>query len=68
MNTQNDPQDLEALVEALRSLPAQQRAIFLALVSEEASYPILAKRFGIAMVEVEREFVRALIALDEARG
>lgn len=61
-----DPQILARLQTALRSLPARQRAIFLALVDEEASYSMLAERFGMNVADVEREFASALIALDAA--
>ena len=61
-----DPQHLAWRLAALRGLSSRQRAIFFAVVDSEASYAVLAQRFGISLAEIEHEFARALAALDAA--
>lgn len=51
---------------ALRQMTDLQRAIFLAMRFEDASYPELAERHGISVGQVEAEFAEALKILVHA--
>lgn len=51
---------------ALRRMTGLQRAIFLAMRFEDASYPELATRHGISVRQVEMEFAEALKILVRA--
>jgi RNA polymerase sigma-70 factor (ECF subfamily) len=51
---------------ALQRMTERQRAIFLAMRFEDASYPELAARHGIRVHQVEAEFAEALEILVRA--
>ncbi len=61
-----DPKLVHRMAAALRRLPERQRAIFLAVRHDRATYAELASRYGISIADVEREFARALVALADA--
>lgn len=60
------PELIARLEARLQRMPERRRAIFLAVRFDRAGYAELAAQHGLTARQVEREFARALLQLDDA--
>jgi RNA polymerase sigma-70 factor (ECF subfamily) len=58
-----DPAELARLDHAMRRVPRRQREIFLAVRLDNLSYPEIAERTGLSVMEVERHFADSLLSI-----
>jgi RNA polymerase sigma factor (sigma-70 family) len=65
MSESHDPEFLKRLEAALSNMPRLQREIFLAVRLDDLSYEEIARRTGLTVRRVERQFARSLYKLSK---
>lgn len=65
-NSPVTPDDIEQIGQALLTMPAQTRTIFLRHRLDGLSYPEIAEECGISVHRVERHIAKAMLHLDRA--